>query len=106
MAEDAHQTAVDHAMAAEPATPEPAQGVESEPAPSGKQLKRETNALQSAFLAANLNRLVAVFLMNGIKLIGRLRQYDQFTVMLEGPDGVNSLTFKHTISTIQPVNHT
>ena len=106
MAEDAHQTAVDHAMAAEPAMPEPAQGVESEPTPSGKPLKREANALQSTFLAANLNCSVTVFLMNGIKLIGRLRQYDQFTVLLEGPDGVNSLTFKYTINTLQPVNRT
>ena len=96
------------AEALEVATPEsePAQARESEPEPSGKQLKREANALQSAFLTANLNRSVTVFLVNGIKLIGRLRQYDPFTVMLEGPDGVSSLTFKHTISTIQPANRT
>lgn len=92
-AEDAHQTAN------EGATATPAEK-------SGKQLKREqaaaVNALQSAFLSANLNKVVSVFLINGIRLIGKLRQFDQFCLLLEAPDGAKQLIFKHAVSTIAP----
>lgn len=99
MVENAHQTAVDHATAAEPVTPT-AQNPEKPPT------KHEQYTLQSAFLSKHLNRQITVYLMNGIKRVGNLRQFDPFTLLLEGPDGVSSLTFKHTISTIQPVNRT
>ncbi|HYQ91595.1 MAG TPA: RNA chaperone Hfq, partial [Candidatus Competibacteraceae bacterium] len=72
--------------------------------PTVPKLKVDPHALQSAFLKANLNRAVTVYTINGVKLIGKLRQYDHFTVLLEGPDGVNSLTFKHAISTMAPLN--
>ncbi len=69
---------------------------------SGKALKREANALQAAFLTGNLGKPVSVFLINGIKLVGNLRQFDQFTLLLEGPDGIRSMVFKHAVTTITP----
>lgn len=64
--------------------------------------KVNPHALQSAFLSANLNRSIAVYLINGIRLAGKLRQYDTFCLLLEGPDGANQLIFKSAISTIMP----
>lgn len=78
--------------AAEPIKPDP------EPPPQ----RHDPHALQSAFLTANLNRVLTVFTLNGVKLIGRLRQFDQYCILLEGPDGLNSLIFKHAVSTMTP----
>ncbi len=69
---------------------------------SGKALKREANALQAAFLTGNLGKPVTVFTINGIQLTGKLRQFDQFTLLLEGQDGIRSMVFKHAITTIAP----
>ena len=69
---------------------------------SGKQLKREAVAAQSAFLTGNLGRQVTVFTLNGVKLVGRLKQFDQFTLLLEGPSPM--LVFKHAISTVAPAS--
>ena len=65
--------------------------------------KRDPHALQSAFLAAHLGRSVTVFLRTGIKMTGKLRQYDQHCVLLkDAAGGINSLVFKHAISTVAP----
>lgn len=92
----------------EPATPEqPAQARESEksglePEKSEKPPKHyDPHALQSAFLCATKDRVVILYLLNGIKLIGKLRQFDQYCVLLEGADGMLNLIFKSAISTIQ-----
>ncbi len=85
----AHQTAVEASTV-----------IESEM--SGKALKREANALQAAFLTGNLGKPVSVFLINGIKVTGKLRQFDQFTLLLEGQDGIRSMVFKHAVTTIAP----
>ena len=61
----------------------------------------DPQALQSAFMGGNLNKTVTVYLTNGIKLVGRLRQFDQFTVLLEN-NGEQLLVFKHAISTVIP----
>lgn len=55
-----------------------------------------------AFLNTYVGKPVTVFLVNGIRLVGKLRQFDQFCLLLEGADGVSQLIFKHAISTIQP----
>ncbi len=75
------------------------------PDPEKPPKRFDPHALQSAFLAANLNRVVTVFTLNGIKLVGRLRQFDQYCILLEGPDGANSLIFKHAISTMTPTGN-
>jgi host factor-I protein len=42
---------------------------------------------------------VNVFLVNGIRLSGRLAAFDQFVVLLESGSG-SQLVFKHAISTM------
>ena len=43
---------------------------------------------------------VAIFLMNGIKLQGRVDSFDQYVVMLKNT--VSQMVYKHAISTIVP----
>ena len=57
---------------------------------------------QSAFLDGILDQIVTLFLVNGIRLTGKLRQHDAFTLHLQDADGLDSLIFKHAISTIIP----
>ena len=64
--------------------------------------KRQPPALQSAFLADMQDRLVTVYLINGIKLIGKVRQFDSYTLLLQSADGIDSLIFKQAISSIIP----
>lgn len=91
------------AEAADNATPA-AEPVKPDSGITEKSQKRyDPHALQSAFLTANRNRVVTVFTLNGVKLVGRLRQFDQYCILLEGPDGANSLIFKHAISTMTPI---
>jgi host factor-I protein len=64
--------------------------------------QRQPQELQTAFLAGMLNQTVTVYLINGIKLTGTLKQHDLFTLQLQGVEGVDSVVFKHAISTIAP----
>ena len=64
--------------------------------------QRQTWELQTAFLTDMLDRMVTVYLVSGIKLIGTLKQFDQFTLLLQGADGIESLIFKHATSTVTP----
>ncbi len=43
---------------------------------------------------------VSVYLINGIKLQGRIESFDQYVVMLRNQ--VNQMIYKHAISTIVP----
>lgn len=45
---------------------------------------------------------VSVFLVNGIKLVGKIESFDQYMVMLKGHDNVSQAIFKHAISTVSP----
>jgi host factor-I protein len=45
--------------------------------------------------------LVTVFLVNGCKLKGIVRGFDNFTIVLES-DGKQHLVYKHAISTVSP----
>lgn len=62
------------------------------------------NSLQDQFLnTLRRERLpVAVFLVNGIKLTGRIDSFDQFVIHLKGHDQAGQMVFKHAISTISP----
>ncbi len=64
--------------------------------------KRQPQELQTAFLTDMLDRTVTVYLVSGIKLTGKLKQFDQFTLQLQGADGIDSLIFKHATSTLIP----
>jgi RNA chaperone Hfq len=44
---------------------------------------------------------VAVFLVNGIRLVGYIESFDRHVVILRAPTGVQ-VVYKHAISTIQP----
>jgi host factor-I protein len=44
---------------------------------------------------------VTMFLVNGIKLVGRIKRFDNFTVMLVRGNGTQ-VVFKHAISAINP----
>lgn len=45
---------------------------------------------------------VSIFLVNGIKLVGRIESFDQYLILLRGPNNVSQTVFKHAISTIAP----
>jgi host factor-I protein len=58
--------------------------------------------LQDSFLNAERKEHtpVSIFLVNGIKLQGRVDSFDQYVVMLKNT--VNQMVYKHAISTIVP----
>ena len=86
---DTNQAAQDSATAAGTDTPPP-------------KAKVNPHAVQGAFLGANLNKIVTVFLISGIRLVGKLRAFDQYCLLLEAPDGTRQLVFKHAASTVAP----
>ncbi len=45
---------------------------------------------------------VAIFLVNGIKLVGKIESFDQYLILLKGGDNVTQTIYKHAISTISP----
>ena len=60
--------------------------------------------LQEAFLNTARKRKVKVmiFLINGVRIQGKIRSFDTFTILVE--DGrQQTLVYKHAISTIVPV---
>lgn len=61
----------------------------------------DSENLQNAFFnaARKEKRLVTVFLANGKKLVGRIKSFDRFTVLLDGQQG-DQMVFKHAISTV------
>lgn len=46
--------------------------------------------------------MVTGYLVNGIRLTGKLKQHDAFTLLLQDADGIESLLFKHAISPLIP----
>ena len=44
---------------------------------------------------------VAIYLINGIKLQGKIKSFDQFALLLGDPG--NQIVYKHAISTIVPI---
>lgn len=57
--------------------------------------------LQNDFLNhARKDRVpVSVFLLNGKRLVGRIKSFDRYTLLLDGPHG-DVIVFKHAISTV------
>jgi host factor-I protein len=76
--------------------------------PSGFNFRRkemsERQNLQDQFLNTLRKEHVhcSVFLVNGIKLVGRIESFDQYMVLLRGNDQAVQAIFKHAISTISP----
>lgn len=61
----------------------------------------ETRNLQNDFFnAVRRDRsTVTVFLANGKKLVGRIKSFDKFTILLDCAQG-EQMVFKHAISTV------
>ena len=63
----------------------------------------KTNAnLQDAFLNQIIkdNIPVSIYLLNGIKLQGQIKSFDQYVIVLSG--NTPQLIYKHSVSTIVP----
>jgi len=63
----------------------------------------KTRQLQDPFLNGLRKKYsnVSIFLVNGIKLVGRIDSFDQFSVLLRNND-THQLVYKHAISTVSP----
>ena len=68
-------------------------------------MAKEHNQLQDVFLnTLRKERIpVSVFLVNGIKLMGRIESFDQFVVLLK--NSVSQMIYKHAISTVVPARN-
>ena len=57
--------------------------------------------IQEAFLnnARKDKTFLTIYLMSGVKLTGRIRSFDKYSVVLEA-NGQEQLIFKHAISTV------
>ncbi len=66
----------------------------------------DSGNLQNEFFnAARRDRtIVTVFLANGKKLVGRIKSFDRFTILLEDGQG-EQIIFKHAISTVGPARN-
>ena len=64
-------------------------------------MEAESRNLQNDFFnAARKDKAtVTVFLSNGKKLVGRIKSFDKFTVLLESHHG-QQIIFKHAVSTV------
>lgn len=64
-------------------------------------MESESRNLQNEFFNAvrKEKSTLTVFLGNGKRLIGRLKSFDRFTLLLEGQQG-EQIIFKHAISTV------
>lgn len=70
------------------------------PAAGDKPAKANPHALQQGFLNRLVGKPCTLYTVNGIRLTGKLRQFDQFTLLIAGMDGVESLVFKSAVSSI------
>ena len=68
-----------------------------------KQMKQSSGSIQDDFLGemVETKRTVNIFLVNGIKLVGHVTKYDQYSVELDSE--TPQVVFKRAISTILPV---
>ncbi len=64
-------------------------------------MQKQPPNVQDAFLNhARKERLnVIIYLMNGTKLTGRIKNFDRFAIIMEN-NGADQMIFKHAISTI------
>ena len=47
---------------------------------------------------------VTIFLANGKRLVGRIKAFDRFTVLLDAGGGTQEMIFKHAIATISTIS--
>jgi len=70
-------------------------------AKEGSEVEASTQNVQDTFLnqMRRDHLTVTLYLMNGIKLIGRIKSFDKFSVLLDAGQQ-EMLIFKHAISTV------
>ncbi len=61
----------------------------------------EAKNLQNDFFnaARKARTPVTIYLSNGKKLTGRIKSFDKFTVLIDGPSG-DLMVFKHAVTTV------
>lgn len=64
-------------------------------------MEKQTQNIQEAFLnhARREKVFLTIYLMSGVKLSGRIRSFDKYSVVLE-TNSQEQLIFKHAISTV------
>lgn len=69
--------------------------------PPNRDRDRDVQNIQDGFLnGLRRDRIpVNIFLTNGVKLSGRIKSFDKFSLLLES-DGQEQLVFKHAIATV------
>ncbi|MCC7156306.1 MAG: RNA chaperone Hfq [Bryobacterales bacterium] len=69
--------------------------------PKGKNVEKLAQNIQEAFLnnARKEKTFLTIYLMSGVKLSGRIRSFDKYSVILES-NNQEQLIFKHAISTV------
>ena len=67
----------------------------------GRPMDKQPQNIQDGFLnSARKEKLaVTIYLLSGVKLTGRIRSFDKFSVVLES-NSQEQLIFKHAISTV------
>jgi len=56
-------------------------------------------------LARKEKAILAVFFTNGKKIIGKVKNFDKFTILLELANKQEQLIFKHAISSMTPAKY-
>ena len=58
--------------------------------------------IQDAFLnnARRDKSAITIYLLSGVKLTGRIKSFDKYSVVLDTPGNQEQLIFKHAISTV------
>lgn len=64
-------------------------------------MEKQPQNIQDGFLnsARKEKLLVTIYLLSGVKLTGRIRSFDKYSVVLES-NNQEQLIFKHAISTV------
>jgi host factor-I protein len=67
----------------------------------GKMDNKPAQNIQDSFLntARKEKTIITIYLMSGVKLTGRIRSFDKYSVVLE-TNNQEQLIFKHAISTV------
>lgn len=64
--------------------------------------QKDPNRLQNEFLhsCCENEENVRLFLSNGVRLVGIIKDYDMFSVLLDSEDKGSTLVYKHAISSV------
>ena len=61
--------------------------------------RHKTSRIPSSIRPAKKELSITIYLLSGVKLTGRIRSFDKYSVVLEA-NGQEQLIFKHAISTV------